>query len=197
MSDTNPTPEVERLTAFVGTVRSALALGEDADTDAIAQALAARLGDAAAAVERVKTIEQERTNERIAATVRKALEDSGILPEFMDDALMRANAVGFIVNDKGEVVTKPDAANTIPSASPAAWVQGELKAKAARYWPTSQGGGSKGGGFTPNNLPGDPTCFDPSRPNLTLALQYEATFGAEAARRAAARYGVKLPGGSR
>lgn len=197
MSDTPNTPDLDKLTAFVGTVRSALALGEDADTDAIAQALTARLGDGAAAVERVKTIEQERTNEKITATVRKALEDSGILPEFMDDALMRANAVGFIVNDKGEVVTKPDAANALPSASPAAWVQGELKAKAARYWPTSQGGGVKGGGFTPNGLPGDTSCFNPANPNLTLQLRYEATYGAEAARRAAARFGVKLPGGGR
>lgn len=66
--------------------------------------------------------------------------------------MLRAKAVGFVVNDKGQVVTKPDAKDTIPNASPAAWVQGELKAKAARFWPTSIGGGAEGGGFAPHGI---------------------------------------------
>lgn len=192
---------------FMDALRDALGLPEGTEGKAVLEAmprtdaekvvqreLEKERDDARAEVAKMKA---ERDAAKVNGELRKALEASGILPEFMDDAMMRANAVGFIVNDKGEVVTKSDAANALPSASPAAWVQGELKAKAARYWPTSQGGGVRGGGFTPNGLPGDTSCFNPASPNLTAQLRYEAQFGADAARRAAARYGVKLPGSGR
>lgn len=160
MSDTNPNtnPDLDRLTAFVGTVRTALGLAEDADEAAITSALGTRLGDAAAAVERAKAIELERANEKVDAALRSALTAGGILPEFMEDAMLRAKAVGFVLNDKGEVVTKPDAKDTIPNTSPAAWVQSELKAKAPRFWPTSVGAGAKGAGFAAHSGP-DLSCF--------------------------------------
>lgn len=152
MSDTPNTPDLDKLTAFVGTVRTALGLGDDADTDAISTALTSRLGDAAAAVDRVKAMEHARAEEQIAASLQSAFTAAGVLPEFHEDAMLRARAVGFVVNDKGEVVVRPDAKDAIGGASPAAWVQSELKAKAPRFWPTSQGGGVKGGGFTPYGI---------------------------------------------
>ncbi len=149
MSDTNPNtnPDLDRLTRVVGTVRTALGLDDQADEASITSALSTRLGDAAAAVERSKAIELERANEKVDAALRSALTAGGILPEFTEDAMLRAKAVGFVLNDKGEVVTKPDAKDTIPNTSPAAWVQGELKAKAPRFWPTSIGAGAKGAGY--------------------------------------------------
>lgn len=159
MSDTpTPNPELDRLTAFVGEVRKTLGLADDADEAAITAALGTRLGDAAAAVERAKTIEQTWANEKVDAALRSALTAAGILPEFMEDAMLRAKAVGFVLNDKGEVVTKPDAKDTIPNTSPAAWVQSELKAKAPRFWPTSVGAGAKGAGFAAHSGP-DLSCF--------------------------------------
>ncbi|MCG3122069.1 MAG: hypothetical protein GIKADHBN_00445 [Phycisphaerales bacterium] len=190
MSDTTPNPELERLTAFVGTVRTALGLAEGADTDAINTALTSRLGDAAAAVERAKTIEQTWANEKVDAALRSALTAAGILPDFMEDAMLRAKAVGFVLNDKGEVVTKPDAKDTIPNTSPAAWVQGELKAKAPRFWPTSIGAGAKGGGFTAHSGP-DLSCFKGG--TMTDQMSMVARVGERAVLDSLKRAGITPP----
>lgn len=198
MSDTNPntseanqTPDLDRLTAFVGEVRKALALGDDADEAAITSALGTRLGDAAAAVERAKAIEMERANEKVDAALRSALTAGGILPEFMEDAMLRAKAVGFVLNDKGEVVTKPDAKDTIPNTSPAAWVQSELKAKAPRFWPTSIGAGAKGAGFAAHGGI-DVTPFRPGG-SLTDAMAVIGRVGEKAVIDSLRRAGIVPP----
>lgn len=191
MSDTpTPNPELDRLTAFVGEVRKALALSDDADETAITAALGTRLGDAAAALERAKAIEMERANEKVDAALRSALTAGGILPEFMEDAMLRAKAVGFVLNDKGEVVTKPDAKDTIPNTSPAAWVQGELKAKAPRFWPTSVGGGAKGAAFTALSGP-DLSCFKGG--TMTDQMSMVARAGERAVLDSLKRAGISPP----
>lgn len=192
MSDTNPntTPDLERLTAFVGEVRKALNLGDDADEAAITSALGTRLGDAAAAMERAKTIEQTWANEKVDAALRSALTAGGILPEFMEDAMLRAKAVGFILTDKGEVVTKPDAKDTIPNTSPAAWVQGELKAKAPRFWPLSQGAGANGAGFAAHSGP-DLSCFKGG--TMTDQMSMVARVGEKAVMDSLKRAGITPP----
>jgi hypothetical protein len=192
VSDTPaPNPDLDRLSAFVGEVRKALALGDDADEAAITAALGTRLGDAAAAVERAKAIELERANEKVDAALRSALTAGGILPEFMEDAMLRAKAVGFILNDKGEVVTKPDAKDTIPNTSPAAWVQGELKAKAPRFWPLSQGGGLKSVGYSAHHGP-DLSCFKPGG-TLTDQMSMVARVGERAVLDSLKRAGITPP----
>lgn len=191
MSDTNPNADLERLTAFVGEVRKTLGLAEDADEAAITSALGTRLGDAAAAVERAKTIEQTWANEKVDAALRSALTAGGILPEFMEDAMLRAKAVGFVLNDKGEVVTKPDAKDTIPNTSPAAWVQGELKAKAPRFWPTSVGAGAKGAGFAAHTG-ASMECFRPGG-TLTDQMSVVARMGEKAVIDSLKRSGIAVP----
>lgn len=93
-----------------------------------------------------------------AADIQNAIGTEEILPDFMEDAMLRAKAVGFVLNAKGEVQTKPDAKDTFPNASPAAWVQGELKVKAPRFWTLSRGSCAKGAGFAAHSGP-DLSCF--------------------------------------
>ncbi len=210
MSDTpTPNPELERLTAFVGTVRTALGLTEDADADAITVALTARLGDAekivtdrtsALAAERDEAVakatkmETERNAERIEAALTAAFEKSGVSPDFKPDYMLLARPL-FGVKD-GQVVTTGDGGEP-PGMDPAQWCVARYRSLRPAHHPLSVGGGARGGGAISTGLPSGSECFDPKRPNLTSQLQYEARYGAEAARQAAARYGVTLPGGGR
>lgn len=43
------------------------------------------------------------------------------------------------------VVTRDDAADTLPGVEPAAWIVGQLRARRPHNWPTSIGGGASGG----------------------------------------------------
>jgi hypothetical protein len=194
MADTDPNAappvdELAQLREFAGAVRKALALGDEADSAAVLSALGNTTKERDDAKARAASIESAWASEKVAGALRSALADSGIKPEFMDDALLRATPL-FTVTDKGEVVTKADAADTVPGVAPAAWIQGELKAKAPRYWPLSQGANARGGGLTLPDPAGADACFDPRSPahNFTAQLQYEARFGYEAANRARAKY---------
>lgn len=189
------TPELDRLTQFVGTVRKALALGDDADEAAITAALGTRLGDANAAIERAKTIEQTWASEKTDAALLAAFDKSGARPEHKDDFLLLARGV-FTLKD-GKVITREGAANTVPGMDPAQWIQAQLKTVRGFWWPGSQGGGARGGGIG-TNPNGNTDCFKPGPTfSITGQLAYIASHGEAAAQRAAAQYGGKLPGGGR
>lgn len=173
-------------------------LAENADDET----LTARLGDTETiisertaalakerdeAVQRAADIESRWASEKVDSALRLAFEKSGARPEHLEDFLLLARPL-FSVDETGAVRTRKDAKEAIPGIDPAAWIHGELKAKRAHYWPTSIGGGSKGGGSVP--VGGDDSCFDPTSPNynFTKQLALEAKYGSEFADRARARY---------
>ena len=184
-----PVDELAQLREFAGAVRTALSLGNDADSAAVLSALGNTTKERDAAKERAASIESAWASEKVAGTIRSALEASGVKPEFMEDAMLRAVPL-FTVNDKGEVVTKADAKDTVPGQAPAAWIQGELKAKAARYWPVSVGAGARGAGYRNTDASGADAMFDPRSPehSFPAQLQYESKFGSVAADAARAKY---------
>lgn len=201
MADTPP----DLLTQLAST------LGIDAATatpDTVLATLTARLGDAAkvtterdAALSEVAKIKGEAeaarsaaATARIDAAIQEALPRSLMRMENAPDAASLLRPM-LEVTAKGEVRTKADVPNVIPGLTVADAINGHLRSARPHWWGVSVGAGAKGGGWNTSNLPGDTSCFDPARANLTLQLQYEARYGADAARRAAARYGVKLGGG--
>ena len=131
---------------------------------------------------------------RIDAAIQQALPLSLMRMENAPDALNLLRPM-LEVNEKGEVRTKAGVPNVIPGLAVADAINGHLRSARPHWWSLSQGSGAKTLGAPTTNLPGDPSCFDPARANLTAQLQYESRYGADAARRAAARYGVKLGGG--
>lgn len=183
---------------FRASIAQRIGLAENADDEAIA----ARLADTEAIVfERTRTLTAERdaavqrpadiearwASERVDAALRHAYEQSGARPEHLEDFLALARSI-FSIDETGAVRTRKDAANTLPGIDPAAWIHGELKAKRPFWWPTSVGGGSKGGGGVP--VGGDDSCFRPGPTwNLTAQFAYEARHGAGAADAARRRYG--------
>lgn len=190
--------------AMLGPIRQALGLGDDAGTDAILAALTSRTPDAEAlvtqrtaaltkerdtAVAAADAIKTERNAEKIDAALNAAFDKSGAKPEHRPDFLLLAKAL-FTVDAKGRVVTRDDAADTLPGVEPAAWIVGQLRASRPHYWPTSTGGGASGGGAHGAPL-GDTSCFDPRSPrfNMSDQMRYERKWGREAADRAIRMYG--------
>lgn len=190
-TDPNATPPVDELAQlreFAGSVRKALALGDDADSAAVLSSLSS-LGNASKELADTKAAW---ASEKVSGTLQRALEASGIKPEFMEDAMLRAVPF-FTVDAKGNVVTRADAKDTIPGSEPAAWIRGELMAKVnGRYWDLSVGGGAgtRGTGLLNTDAAGADSMFDPRSPshNFSAQLRYEQSFGSVAADRARAKY---------
>lgn len=184
-----PVDELAQLREFAGAVRKALALDDQADQASVLSTLGNVSKELSDTKARAASIEAAWASEKVAGALRASLEASGVKPEFMEDAMLRAVHV-FTVDEKGRVVTRADAKDTIPGADPAAWIQGELKAKAARYWPTSTGGGSRGAGYRNTDASSADAMFDPRSPehSFTAQLQYESKFGSVAADAARAKY---------
>lgn len=188
---------------LLGPVRKALGLGDDAGVDAIVSALAAKVPEAEALIaERTKTltaerdaavaerdaIKAERAAEKIAAALSAAFEKSGAKPEHKADFLLLARGV-FTVDESGRVVTRKDAADTLPGVDPAQWIVSQLRAQRPHYWPVSVGAGATGGR---SGIPlGDTSCFNPRSPayNLTDQIRYEKRYGKPAADAAIRQYG--------
>lgn len=185
-----PVDELAQLREFAGSVRKALALGDDADAASVLSTLGNVSKELADTKARAESIQSAWASEKVAGALRSSLEASGVKPEFMEDAMLRATPL-FTVNDKGEVVTKADAKDTIPGQAPSAWIRGELMAQVkGRYWPTSVGAGARGAGFLNTDASGADAMFDPRSPShsFTAQLQYEAKFGSVAADHARAKY---------
>lgn len=184
-----PVDELAQLREFAGSVRKALALGDDADSAAVLSALGNTTKELSDTKARAESIQSAWASEKVSGALESALKASGVKPEFMEDAMLRAVPL-FTVNERGEVVTKADAKDTVPGQAPAAWIQGELKAKAGRYWPLSAGGGSRGAAYRNTDASGADAMFDPRSPehSFTAQLQYESKFGSVAADAARAKY---------
>lgn len=191
--------------AMLGPIRKALALAEDANTDAILAALTARAPEAEALIaERTKTLTTERDDartrladvesrwagERIDRSLSDALTRSGMIGDNSADALALARPL-FALSDKGEVVTKTDAAGVVPGATPDQWIVSQLRTLRPHWWPKSMGGGAIGGSSRGSAFVGDTSCFRPgSSWNITAQAAFERKHGTRAAEAAARQYGA-------
>ncbi len=187
---------------FRKTVATRLGLAEDAAPDAIL----ARLGETDAEkviAERLTPVAKERdeakaraadvesrwAGEKVDRSLTDALSRSGMIAANRDDALALARPL-FALSDKGEVVTKADAAGVIPGASPDQWIVAQLRAMRPHWWERSVGGGATGGSRGAASV-GDDSCFKPGATwNLTAQAQFERRYGTRAADSAARRYGT-------
>lgn len=131
-------------------------------------------------------VESRWASEKVDSALRSAFEKSGAAREHEEDFLLLARGL-FEVDDKGGVRTRKDA--TLPGMDPAGWIVAELRAKRPHYWPTSVGGGSRGGGSI-SSAGADDSCFNPTSPNynFTAQLAAEAKYGPEFADKARAKY---------
>lgn len=188
---------------FRASIAKPLGLAEDVADDA----LIARAGDVERVIgERTAGLTKERDDARAKATaaesrwasdrIDRALSDafaeSGMKGENLEDALAIARPL-FAVNERGEVLTKADAPNTVPNVGAQAWAFGELRGKRPHWFPPSLGGGARGG-RSPHAAPADDRCFKPGATwNVTAQMRYADTHGDGAAASAARRHGVNVP----
>lgn len=197
MSDTNPnTPTVEELSAQVAALREFRAsiakgfgLGDDAEDAAILSRITDTTKERDESRAEAAKLKGEREAERIDAALRDAFAKSGADPRNAEDFLSLARPLFGVDAKTGAVVTKADAANTIPGASAEAWIVAELHAKRPHWWPTSIGAGARGAGFAANRA-ADDSCFNPASPaySFTKQLELEARHGPEFADKARAKY---------
>lgn len=111
---------------------------------------------------RRSTIEGEITRAAVAANVEKAS---------LRDVLMYRDI--FEVNEEGKVTTR-DGVGVTPGLDPASWLS--ERRSDSNWWPPSVGGGARGGDGRP--LGDNP--FDKKNPNVSKAMQLEATDAAKA-----------------
>lgn len=200
MSDTpNPNPPAppttDELTAKLATLRATLAkslgLGEDANEAAILARVTEATKERDEARAKAADVESRWASEKVDSALRSAFEKSGAKPEHAEDALTLARGL-FTVDEKGRVVTRKDATNTVPGVDALAWMHGELKTKRPHYWNVSAGGGAgvTGAGLPVNHGGGDDSCFDPMSKNFnfTRQLAAEGKYGSDFADRARAKY---------
>jgi hypothetical protein len=184
-------------------VRTALGLPEDAPLDTITTTLSQRLGDIDAqvnakteniaaerdaAVAEAAKVRDEWNAHRIDAAVQLALQTSGIRPECFADATTILRGA-LEATEKGVVRTKA-APNIVPGQTPEQFIAGQLKSLRPHYWPTSVGGGARGGGVHPTTG-GDTSAFRTG--NVTGMMAYIARHGERAAIEACRRSGVPVP----
>lgn len=185
MSDTNPNtpPPVDE---FRASIRSTLGLAADADDSAITGAIAgvAKQRDEHKAL--LDTERSARADERIQSEVHNAFDRTGLDKRNLPDALALMKPL-FHLDDKGRVVTKGGDTGEPSGLSPEDWVASRLKSLRSHWYPTSVGGGAKGGGIHQSAL-GDTSAFDPKSPNYNITRQFQleverGTRWADAARR--------------
>lgn len=194
---------------FVASVRKSVALPDDADPSTIVASLGTRLGDldsqvtsrtaalaaeVAAQTAKAAEIESKWSAEKIESALLAAWSKSGANDAHREDFLTLGRAA-FTLGADGRVVTKADAAGIMPGASPEAWIHGQLKNIRPAYWPTSTGGGARGGNADTSMLVGM-DVFDPRSPafNITKQFAMEATHGSAWAERARARFAAYRQG---
>ncbi|MCC6676407.1 MAG: hypothetical protein IT436_04625 [Phycisphaerales bacterium] len=134
-------------------------------------------------------VESRWAGEKVDRSLSDSLSRSGMIADNAADALALARPL-FALSDKGEVVTKADAAGVIPGASPDQWIVAQLRTLRPHWWPKSVGGGATGGA-RPAGSAADDSCFKPGATwNLTAQAQFERRHGTRAAETAARRYGT-------
>ncbi|MBX3357303.1 MAG: hypothetical protein KF745_02635 [Phycisphaeraceae bacterium] len=154
----------------------------------IAERTKALTAERDAAVAEAAKVRGERAAERIDAALSDAFAKCGAKPEHKADYLTLARGL-FTVDESGRVVTRKDAADTLPGVEPAAWIVSQLRAQRPHYWPVSVGGGAAGGR---NGIAlGDTGCYNPRSPKFNLSDQsrYERRYGKAAADAAIRQYG--------
>lgn len=186
---------------FTGTMRSALALGDDADEAAIV----ARLGDtesvvtaktAALAAERdaarteVNTIKAEWADFKITAALGEAFRRSGAMEQNTADYMALAKPL-FTLGSDGGIVTRDGAPNTVPGMTPDQWIVAQLRSARPHWWPLSSGGGAKGAGGLPPSAGVDLSGFRSG--NVTAMMSAIGTYGEAAVLRALRQSGIPAP----
>ncbi|QOI99247.1 MAG: hypothetical protein HRU70_01575 [Phycisphaeraceae bacterium] len=137
---------------------------------------------------RLADVEGRWAGEKVDRSISDALSRSGMIADNATDALALARPL-FVLSEKGEVVTKADAAGVIPGATPDQWIIAQLRTLRPHWWPKSAGGGASGGSRGGMAM-GDDSCFRPESWNVTLQARYEKLHGTRAAEAAARRYGT-------
>ena len=149
--------------------------------------------------ERKKTIEKEAEKtalqesikqERIRNTIRAAVTGgkTPVLPTAVDDAVLVGERM-FDYTDDGKLVTKNDVGVT-PGLDPAEWTKDMMERK-PHWWPTSVGGGARGGG--PGNVGiGKDNPWSAEGWNITAQGQKVREVGAAKAAEMAGKVGSKL-----
>jgi hypothetical protein len=95
--------------------------------------------------------QQRHNNYVVDVNLRKAAEKEGVLPEAIDDVVMRGRTIFNSIEEDGNILSR-DAQGELHKGedgqvlTPTSFVK-DLKSKAAYYWPQSKGGGLNGGQF--------------------------------------------------
>ncbi len=133
---------------------------------------------------------------RIEAGITQALGTCGLIPENNEDAANLIRPLLTVDPKTGQIVTK-EAPNVIAGMSVDQHIHAVLKAQRPHWWPSSIGGGARGGSLGVTG--GDTSVFDPASHtySVTAQAQYERRYGIDAARRAAKQFGQALAGEGR
>lgn len=146
-------------------------------------------------LEKLEKEYQEMVAKEVQRQISDAVRDActkgtKVLDSAVDDVLMLAGAV-FEVTEDGVVLTKENPFGVTPGLAPDIWLQ-EMQPKRPHWWPTNQGGGSKGSG----NIGGigkNPWTHD--NWNMTEQGKFVQEHGMEKAKQAAAAAGTTVGGG--
>lgn len=137
----------------------------------------------------VNTLKGTITSGTVERAIRDAAAEAKVLAPAISDAVLNGQRV-FELTDDGRVVTR-DVPGVTPGLTPKEWLK-DKQESAPHWWPTSIGGGSRGGGGPNGNVSGADNPWTKEGWNVTKQGQYYKTHGEEKATAMAARAGVKL-----
>jgi hypothetical protein len=153
----------------------------------VAERTAALKKSADDAAARATRVENEWNAHRIENAIAAAVAGSGMLKQHAEDA---ANMLRPLLSVKdGRVVTRDDAPNAIPGATPEQLIALQVKAGRPHWWPANVGGGAMGSAA--HIRLADTSCFNPRSPafNITEQHRFARAHGSAAALEAMRKYG--------
>lgn len=92
----------------------------------------------------VSQLQQKMINDRIERAVRDTAVAEKVIAPAIGDAVLNARGI-FEETEDGRIVTKDGVAGVTPGLTAKEWLN-DMKEKAPHWWPSSVGGGSRGGG---------------------------------------------------
>lgn len=108
-----------------------------------------KLSDTTERASRAEAYAQMAKDQMVASQVRDAGIKAGMRPEALEDAVFRAKAAGFSLNDNGEAVVVKGSEVVLGKdgktpLTPQEYLE-ELRERAPHLWPQAAGGGAAGG----------------------------------------------------
>lgn len=135
----------------------------------------------------VGTLQNSIKRDKMRSAIRDAAIAAKVLPTAIDDAVLVGEQM-FELTEAGKLVTKNDAGVT-PGLDPKEWAK-DMMDKRPHWWPTTQGGGARGG--TGVNATGKDNPWSPEGWNVTAQGQRIKELGPVKAAELAARVGAKI-----